>query len=144
MGGLREAPQDRKSGADAAWGDGSEGARGIDVERAQAGPRTGVECSARAEASNHLGPERSRVARSEYCDRGITGLAGDSQVEGSECARHRGVSAEQGGRVMRVLKGRAADAYVRSLERRSGELSKVESVVRRIVDDVRKRGDQAL
>ena len=45
---------------------------------------------------------------------------------------------------MRTLEGSAADAYVRSLERRGGRLDEVERAVRKIVEDVRRRGDRAL
>ena len=46
---------------------------------------------------------------------------------------------------MRVLKGRGAEAFVAKLEHRGGtSLARVEQQVRRIVDDVRKRGDRAL
>jgi len=45
----------------------------------------------------------------------------------------------------RVLKGRAAEAFVRKLEQRgSTDLARVEKPVRRIVTDVRKNGDRAL
>jgi histidinol dehydrogenase len=45
---------------------------------------------------------------------------------------------------MRVLEGRAAEACVRSLEERGAQLDKVEPAVRKIVQDVRRRGDRAL
>jgi histidinol dehydrogenase len=47
--------------------------------------------------------------------------------------------------VIRVLSGRGAEAFVRKLEKRSAAgLGKVEKMVRRIVEDVRKNGDRAL
>ncbi|MBV9181018.1 MAG: histidinol dehydrogenase [Acidobacteria bacterium] len=45
---------------------------------------------------------------------------------------------------MRVLKGEAAAVYVSSLERRNSQLHAIEPAVRRIITDVRRRGDQAL
>ena len=45
---------------------------------------------------------------------------------------------------MRILKGKAAEAYVTKLERRGSRLDDVEPAVRRIVNDVRKNGDRAL
>jgi histidinol dehydrogenase len=45
---------------------------------------------------------------------------------------------------MRMLEGKAADAYVRSIEQRASHLDKVESTVRSIVDEVRQRGELAL
>ena len=46
---------------------------------------------------------------------------------------------------MRVLSGRPAENFVRKLERRGAtDLAPVEKPVRRIVDDVRKKGDSAL
>jgi len=46
---------------------------------------------------------------------------------------------------IRVLKGRAAETFVRKLEKRGAtDLARVEKAVRRIVVDVRKSGDQAL
>jgi histidinol dehydrogenase len=45
---------------------------------------------------------------------------------------------------MRVLRGRAAEAYVSKLESRGSRLEEVEPAVRKIVVDVRRHGDQAL
>ena len=45
---------------------------------------------------------------------------------------------------MRILSGRAATAYVREIEARSSRLEKIEPAVRRILDDVRRKGDRAL
>jgi histidinol dehydrogenase len=45
---------------------------------------------------------------------------------------------------MRILSGRAADARVRKLAGRGSQFDKVEPVVRRILADVRRRGDCAL
>jgi histidinol dehydrogenase len=45
---------------------------------------------------------------------------------------------------MRILQGKAAEDYVRSLERRGSRLEEIESAVREIIDDVRRNGDQAL
>src|SRR6266566_5508945 len=71
-------------------------------------------------------------------------MAGDPAAEGSECARDCGISAEQGGRVMRVLKGAAAETCVRKLESRGSRLEEIEPAVRKIVHDVRGNGDRAL
>ena len=46
--------------------------------------------------------------------------------------------------MIRILKGRAAERYVSQLEQRSTRLEMVEPRVRRIVHDVRNRGDRAL
>lgn len=45
---------------------------------------------------------------------------------------------------MRILEGRAAEAYVRKLERRGQRLDALEPRVRRIVQSVRRDGDRAL
>jgi len=45
---------------------------------------------------------------------------------------------------MRILRGRAAEAYVRKLESRGSRLEEVEPTVRRIVRDIRQNGDRAL
>jgi histidinol dehydrogenase len=45
---------------------------------------------------------------------------------------------------MRILKDKAAEAYVRSLERRGSRLDEIEPAVRKIVEDVRHNGDRAL
>jgi histidinol dehydrogenase len=45
---------------------------------------------------------------------------------------------------VRILSSRAAQARVRSLAARSSQLGKVEPQARKIVDDVRRRGDKAL
>ena len=70
--------------------------------------RRGAGGLACAEAAHDLDPERTRLAGGEHRDRGALGLGSDSAAEGSQGAGHRGVSAEQGGDVMRVLSGRAA------------------------------------
>ena len=45
---------------------------------------------------------------------------------------------------MRILEGKAAEAYVRSLERRGSRLDEIEPAVKKIVEDVRRSGDRAL
>ena len=45
---------------------------------------------------------------------------------------------------MRILRGKAAETYVRSLERRGSRLDSIEPAVREIVEDVRQNGDRAL
>jgi|KBSMisStaDraftv2_1062788.scaffolds.fasta_scaffold00319_7 histidinol dehydrogenase len=45
---------------------------------------------------------------------------------------------------MRILRGKAAEAYVRSLERRGSQLGEIGPVVEEIVQDVRRHGDRAL
>jgi histidinol dehydrogenase len=45
---------------------------------------------------------------------------------------------------MRILKGRAAESYVRELEQRGQKLDALEPRVRRIVQSVRREGDRAL
>jgi histidinol dehydrogenase len=45
---------------------------------------------------------------------------------------------------MRIVKGKAAEAAVRELEQRGSRLAKVEPKVRKIIADVRRRGDKAL
>ncbi len=45
---------------------------------------------------------------------------------------------------MRILSGRAAAAQVKTLSARGMQCAKIEPAVKRIVDDVRRRGDQAL
>src|SRR5579862_3119848 len=67
-----------------------------------------------------------------------------SPAQSRERRGHRGISAEQGGDVMRILEGPAAARYVRKLERRGQLLDAVEPQVRRIVEDVRRNGDRAL
>src|SRR6478672_1351746 len=67
-----------------------------------------------------------------------------SPPEGSERRGHCRISAEQGGHVMRILEGRAADNYVRKLEQRAQRLDALEPRVRRTVQSVRRYGDKAL
>ena len=45
---------------------------------------------------------------------------------------------------MRILQGKAAEAYVRSLEQRGSRLDEIEPAVRKIVEDVRRNGDRAV
>src|SRR5690349_13795994 len=45
---------------------------------------------------------------------------------------------------MRILQGKAAEAYVRLLEQRGSRLDEIEPAVQRIVEDVRRNGDRAL
>ena len=45
---------------------------------------------------------------------------------------------------MRILSGRAAAAHVKTLSTRGMRCAKIEPAVKRIVDDVRRRGDRAL
>ena len=45
---------------------------------------------------------------------------------------------------MRILRGKTAEAYVRSLERRGSRLDEIEPAVRKIVEDVRHNRDRAL
>ena len=45
---------------------------------------------------------------------------------------------------MRILEGSAAESYVKEIESRGSRLDHVEPAVRRIIDDVRTRGDEAL
>lgn len=45
---------------------------------------------------------------------------------------------------MRMLEGKSAEAYVRSLERRGSRLDEIEPAVKTIVDDVRRNRDRAL
>jgi histidinol dehydrogenase len=45
---------------------------------------------------------------------------------------------------MRILSGRAAETRVQQLAQRSAQLGEVEGAVRRIVNDVRRRGDRAV
>src|SRR4051794_24431715 len=84
------------------------------------------------------------MAGREYCDRGIAGLASYSAAQGSERPRHRRISTEQGGHVMRRLEGQAADAFVATLENRGSRFDDIEPAVRKIVDDVRRNDDAAL
>src|SRR5438876_10292887 len=144
MGGLRQASQDREPCPDAARRHGSQRSGGADAECPQRRFGTRAGRAAGAEASNDFNLKRSGVAGGEHCDRRVACLAGHSSFEGSECPGDCGVSAEQGGHVMRILEGKRAEAYVREIERRGSRLDKVEPAVRRIIDDVRKNGDRAL
>ena len=45
---------------------------------------------------------------------------------------------------MRILQGKSAEDYVRSLEQRDSRLDEIEPAVRKIIDDVRNSGDPAL
>src|SRR5579864_8583884 len=84
------------------------------------------------------------MAGGQYRDRGIARVAGHSPAERSQCSRNCGISAEQGCDVMRILQGKAAEAYVCELERRGSRLDEVEPAVRRIIENVRRKGDRAL
>src|SRR5262249_30652649 len=93
---------------------------------------------------NSFDTERPRVAGRKYCYRRKCGVGSNPETEGSQGARHRGISAEQGGDVMRILSGRAAEARVKQLAARNSQFGTVEPRVRKIVDDVRRDGDRAL
>src|SRR6266550_1097154 len=67
-----------------------------------------------------------------------------SPAQGRQRRGHRGISAEQGGDVMRILEGAAAARYVRKLEQRGQKLDALEPQVRRIVQSVKRSGDRAL
>jgi histidinol dehydrogenase len=87
-------------------------------------------------------------------------MVADSEAEASQRSRHRRISAEQGGdvmrtkamrnrvtrnEVMRILEGAAQARLVSALaERGATDLAEVEPVVRRIVRNVRRNGDRAL
>src|SRR5690242_17415156 len=71
-------------------------------------------------------------------------MGSDPAAERSQGAGHRGISAEQGGDVMRILSGRVAEARVKQLASRSSQFETVEPQVRKIVDDVRRNGDRGL
>jgi histidinol dehydrogenase len=45
---------------------------------------------------------------------------------------------------MRILQGKAAEAYVRSLEHRGSRLDEIEPAVQKIIENVRRHGDRAL
>src|SRR6266496_1605559 len=64
--------------------------------------------------------------------------------EGSQGAGHRGISAEQGGDVMRILSGRVAEARVKQLAARGSQFGTVEPLLRKIAEDVRRNGDRDL
>ena len=74
---------------------------------------------ARVEASDDFYFERSRLAGGQHRDRRTRRMGSNSAAEGSEGTGHRGISAEQGGDVMRILSGRAAEARVKHLAARS-------------------------
>src|SRR5207244_10877250 len=57
---------------------------------------------------------------------------------------HCGVSAEQGGAVMRIVSGREAGVLVGRLAARQAGLDGLAPQVRRIVDDVRRGGERSL
>src|ERR1700722_12766064 len=84
---------------------------------------------------------------SQHGNRRERSLVSDSKAEASERPGNRRVSAEQGGDVMgmRILHGLKKERFVRGLERRGAtDLHEVEPEVRRIVNNVRRKGDRAL
>src|SRR5579862_843595 len=87
------------------------------------------------------------MGRSQHHHRRTLRVDPDSTAQASECAGDRRISAEQGGHVMRfrILDGLERDQFVLTVERRGAtELAEVEPAVRRIVNHVRRNGDQAL
>ena len=68
------------------------------------------------------------------------------QAEGRRWHRHRRISAEQGGALMRVLEAGEAASYVaeKLVSRGSAIEPKVERTVAQIIRDVRAQGDEAL
>src|SRR4051812_28634544 len=77
---------------------------------------------------------------------GRDGRAGcDPETQGRRRDGDRGISAEQGGDVMRILQGAAARNAVSALANREPvPNAKIEKTVAKIVGDVRKNGDRAL
>src|SRR5579885_2680438 len=71
-------------------------------------------------------------------------MGSDSATERGEGGRDCGVSAEQGGAVMRIVSGRSAAKTVQRLARRSMQFGELAPKVRRIANDVRRNGDRAL
>src|SRR5208283_2920314 len=140
----RQATEDREPRSDAARGDGSSRARGSHVERAGRRPAGGTGGSAGAEQPDDFHAQRQSLGRSEHHHGREPVLGGDSTAEGRECNGNRGVSAKQGGGVMRVLRGKAAERAVAQIEKRSSRLDEVEPKVRRIIHSVRKGGDKAV
>src|SRR5579872_2910981 len=68
----------------------------------------------------------------------------DSATERGESGGDCGISAEQGGAVMRIVSGRSAAKAVQTLAKRSMQFGELEPTVRRIVNDVRRNGDPSL
>ena len=83
--------------------------------------------------------ERQDMGCGQHDYGGVSLLGSDSPPEGGQCSRHCRVSAEQGGDVMRILEGKAAERAVMQLERRSSCLDEVEPRVRKVVQDVKTR-----
>src|SRR5579872_372323 len=71
-------------------------------------------------------------------------MESDSSTQRSKGGGHCGVSAEQGGAVMKILSGTTASALVTRLAARSHRLESVEPQVQQIIRAVRRGGDRAL
>src|ERR1039457_3752796 len=140
----RQAAKDRKPGADAARCYGGARSCGPDAQRQGRRPAGRAQRSSGAEQSYHFHAQRQVVGRGEHHHGRELVLGSDSAAEGGERNRDRGVSAEQGRDVMRILDGKAAERAVAKQKGRASRLEEVEPAVRRIIRDVRKSRDKAL
>src|SRR5690348_781693 len=85
------------------------------------------------------------MAGGQYNYRRDNSLADHAAAEGRWGGRNCGIPSQQGGAVMRVLARRAAENFVRKLEQRgAADLGRVETQVKRIVNEVREKGDRSL
>src|SRR5262245_15972625 len=114
------------------------GPRWPDAERPQAEPSSSTGSTARLTKADRLAPQRRRVGGCEYNHRRDNRVEDHAATESRRCGRHCGVPAEQGGVVMnglvmngrekngpvrsraviRTLRGRQAESFVRKLEQR--------------------------
>src|SRR6185369_1240233 len=98
-----------------------------------------AERASSVEFADNLATQQQRMGGREHHP-GRNGRAGcDSEVKGGGRNRNRGVSTEQGGDVMRVLEGAAAQKAIDALANREPvPNAKIEKTVAKIVGDVRK------
>ncbi len=121
------------------------GPRGTDAERAAEGPAGRARRAARAQLAYDLRAQQLRVGRGEHDPGGDGGARCDSTAESRRRNGNRRVSAEQGGDVMKLLRGEEAAQAVASLAHRYASFDPaVEKTVAAIVNQVRSGGDAAL
>src|ERR1700676_2457302 len=140
----RQTAKNRQSGFDAARGNGGARPRGTDAERKERKSSGGAGGVAGAAEADDLSSERRRLVGGEYGNRRGSSVECNSAAQRSAGARHRRVSAEQGGAVMRIVSGGQADAMVDRLAARVAQPSGLEPQVRRIIDGVRRGRDRSL
>src|SRR6185437_10084340 len=125
----------RDRGAGAGW---------AHAERPQTGAGQGAQCSTRPQEANHIHSKRRCLGRRKHDHRGSHSLGCYSPAKSGAGAGYRRIPLEQGGGVMKVLRGRAAARQVTRLAERGKDTSAAEKAAVPIIRDVRRKGDAAV